>query len=491
MALLRAPWLWLLAATLAAALVFTAWPGLDLWFTGLFWSPQSGFFLHDWPPFLFVYRGLPILTWAIVLALLALFAIVTLAERPAGPFDRKTILFLLLSFALAPGLITNTMLKDHWGRARPSQVVEFGGTKSFSPALEPAGQCERNCSFVSGHGAMAFALIGFAFLPTTQRRRQRLGAAIFTFGGFVGLARIAQGGHFLSDTVFAALLSIGTAWALHRWIVEGDGLEQPAMQALGRAASSSMLQLRDSLVISASIRWRRWLGFNRACALAILVSALWFDRPIARRFEAPDDRLTAWFHAISDLGLGWGWLVASGGAALLLWLVGKAPRFREQRERFAAWALVPGFVFLSVALSGLAADIIKILVGRTRPKLLFLDGTYAWTGWATKADHWSFPSGHVTNVAALALALYFLWPRHMLAYAAFVALIALSRVGGAQHFLGDTIGSLWVAVLVTCYLRGVFLRSGISFADAKAGVIPPRPAVSWTRLLVPGRRGSP
>ncbi|MEI9985051.1 MAG: hypothetical protein WDN69_18755 [Aliidongia sp.] len=72
-----------------------------------------------------------------------------------------------------------------------------------------------------------------------------------------------------------------------------------------------------------------------------------------------------------------------------------------------------------------------------------------------------------------------------------MALIALSRIGGGQHFLGDTIGSLWIAVLVTCYLRGLFLRSGVTLADAKAGVIAPRPAVSWRRLLVPGRRGSP
>ncbi len=491
MAVLKAPWLWLLAATAVAAAVFTLWPGIDLWFTGLFWSPESGFFLHDWPPFLAVYRGLPILTWAIVLALLALLVIVTLAERPVGPFERKTILFLLLLFALAPGLIANTLLKDHWGRPRPSQVVEFGGTKPFTPALEPGGQCDRNCSFVSGHGAMAFSLIGFAFLPATSRRRRQVGAALFAFGSFVGLARIAQGGHFLSDTVFAALLATGTAWALHRWIVEADGLDAPVMQALGRATRSSALRLRDGITVSASIRWRRWLAFNLACALFILASWLWFDQPIARAFQAPDDRLTAWFHAIAELGLGVWWLVAFGGATLLCWLVGKAPRFRQQRERFAAWALVPGFIFLSVALSGLAADIVKLLVGRTRPKLFYADGTFALTGWATQADHWSFPSGHVTNIAALALALYFLWPRHLLAYVAFVALIMLARVGGGQHFLGDTIGSLWVAVLVTCYLRGVFLRSGVSLDDAKAGVIPPRPAVSWSRLLVPGRRGSP
>ncbi|MEI9985052.1 MAG: phosphatase PAP2 family protein [Aliidongia sp.] len=309
-------------------------------------------------------------------------------------FDRRHILFLLLSIAIGPGLLTNTVLKDHWGRARPSQVLEFGGSKSFTPALVPSGQCDRNCSFVSGHGAMAFSLIGFAFLPATRRRRRQVAAAALGFGAFVGLARIAQAGHFLSDTVFAALLVIGTAWLLHHWIVLRDGLEQPPMRWLGRTLLGGATRLRDAAIASADFRLRRWLTFNLACLLAIAVSALWIDRPLARHFETPDDRLTAWFHWISDLGLGWGWLVVFGGLALLLHLIGKAPRFREQRERFTAWALVPLFIFLSVALSGLAADLIKILVGRTRPKLFFLDGTYAWTGPAWRADHWSFPSGH-------------------------------------------------------------------------------------------------
>src|ERR1700733_11510529 len=105
MAVLKAPWLWLVAATLAAALLSTAAPGIDLWFSGLFWSPEQGFFLHDWPPFRWAYQALPAITWAIVLTLLALLAFVILAERRVGVFDRRHILFLLLSFAIGPGLL--------------------------------------------------------------------------------------------------------------------------------------------------------------------------------------------------------------------------------------------------------------------------------------------------------------------------------------------------------------------------------------------------
>ena len=38
-------------------------------------------------------------------------------------------------------------------------------------------------------------------------------------------------------------------------------------------------------------------------------------------------------------------------------------------------ALVPAFLLVSIAASGLAVDLLKVLFGRTRPKLLFADGT--------------------------------------------------------------------------------------------------------------------
>jgi lipid A 4'-phosphatase len=380
---MRALWRWLAAALVAAAL-FTTLPGLDLWVTGLFWSPEQGFFLRDWPPFRWAYATLPALTWAIIATLLALLAFVILAERPIGVFDRRRILFLLLSFAIGPGLLTNTVLKDHWGRARPSQVIEFGGGKSFTPALMPSDQCERNCSFVSGHGAMAFSLIGFAFLPATRRRRRQIAAAALGFGGFVGLARIAQGGHFLSDTVFAALLVSGTAWLLHRYVVEYRGLDRLPIGALRGGAR----RLGGFLMASAEIRWRRWFAFNLGCGAAIAASAAWLDRPLARYFHAEDDRLTGWFRWITEFGLGLGWLVASGGLALLLVMLGRTRHFARERERFAAWALVPGFVFLSVLFSGLSADIVKCLVGRTRPKLYFSEDSFAWTGLALRSMPW-------------------------------------------------------------------------------------------------------
>ena len=77
------------------------------------------------------------------------------ARRPAA--------FVLLLGLLVPGLLVNTVLKPNWNRARPRNVVEFGGTNEFQPILSPPGDHERH-SFPSGHVASASLMVAPAFL---------------------------------------------------------------------------------------------------------------------------------------------------------------------------------------------------------------------------------------------------------------------------------------------------------------------------------------
>jgi lipid A 4'-phosphatase len=131
--------------------------------------------------------------------------------------------FLILSLALGPGLLVNEVFKAESGRARPGQVEQFGGEKSFTPVFQPADQCTRNCSFVSGHAAMGFYLIGLAWVRQ-DRRWLWLGIAA---GALVGAARILQGGHFLSDVLFGFWVVYGVnvllaRWLLGRWSITGS-----------------------------------------------------------------------------------------------------------------------------------------------------------------------------------------------------------------------------------------------------------------------------
>lgn len=122
--------------------------------------------------------------------------------------------FLAAMLAIGPGLVANVIFKDNWGRARPRQVVEFGGKKQFTPPLVPARECARNCSFVSGEASSAFAPFFAAALLLPQVRITLLASGAF-MGLAAGLIRMSQGGHFLSDVLFAGIFMALTASALH------------------------------------------------------------------------------------------------------------------------------------------------------------------------------------------------------------------------------------------------------------------------------------
>lgn len=113
-------------------------------------------------------------------------------------------LFLAILLALGPGLLVNTLFKEYWGRPRPREVVQFGGKKEFLQPWEK-GIAHKGRSFPSGHSSAAFYLTSPFFL---YRRKKPRAAAFWMAGGLLfgvlmSVARITQGGHFLSDTLWA------------------------------------------------------------------------------------------------------------------------------------------------------------------------------------------------------------------------------------------------------------------------------------------------
>src|SRR5262249_4473180 len=151
--------------------------------------------------------------------------------------DRKALVFLVASMAAGPGLLANTILKDEWGRARPVQIEAFGGAHHFTPAPLPAAEGERNCSFVPGPPAPRFSLVAFAFLLPPGRSRRCGIVAALGFGALVGLGRIAQGAHFLSDVLYAGLLVYGVTALLYWWIVDSNSLAAPSFTRFYRLIS--------------------------------------------------------------------------------------------------------------------------------------------------------------------------------------------------------------------------------------------------------------
>jgi membrane-associated phospholipid phosphatase len=140
---------------------------------------------------------------------------------------RPLLLFVALTIAIGPGLVANVVLKDNWGRARPNQIVEFGGTKRFSPAWAVSDQCPKNCSFVSGDASFAVSLIALAWAWPVGLQRRRWIWRIGGFAAIVALMRMARGAHFLSDTVIGILLTLLIMLMLERLIFQGWWAKRP------------------------------------------------------------------------------------------------------------------------------------------------------------------------------------------------------------------------------------------------------------------------
>ncbi|MDE1147617.1 MAG: phosphatase PAP2 family protein [Azospirillaceae bacterium] len=215
----RAP-LWRALTWLAAGglLALLAWmvvsPGLDLAISGWFWTAANGFAWRADPVANVLHEAVQVGARVMAGALVLGTAWTAWRHRPLFGADARAWTFLLLSLAIGPGLIGNSILKDHWHRARPVQVVAFGGTAPYTPPLLPApkANCGRNCSFVAGDPVLAFFLHSFAY---TGRRRRTLFWGGLAVGAGVGLLRIGMGGHFFSDVMYAGVLAVLTSAVLH------------------------------------------------------------------------------------------------------------------------------------------------------------------------------------------------------------------------------------------------------------------------------------
>lgn len=198
------------------AVLFVAWPQLDLAVSGLFYRDGAWVLGRDSAWLYLPYHGLPRVGQALLLGLGVLFALGAFRRFPRLQAQRTGIGFLLAAALLGPVLLVDAGLKEYSGRARPFNISEFGGSKQFSPAFIPADQCTKNCSFVSGHVATAAFVMAFGWLGAPAVRRRWLIASL-ACAGFFALVRLLPGGHFLSDTIFAWFATYFSLW-LTEWL---------------------------------------------------------------------------------------------------------------------------------------------------------------------------------------------------------------------------------------------------------------------------------
>jgi undecaprenyl-diphosphatase len=161
--------------------------------------------------------------------------------------------------------------------------------------------------------------------------------------------------------------------------------------------------------------------------------------------------------------LGEGWVIAVAGVAVSgLLCLGK--RFRGARLVF--------LVALVSLLTGLSGTLLRTVVGRTRPNSDIPQGVYGmWHGSkfvAGKSDYGSFPSGHATTVAGLAVAAWMFSRKLGGVSWVYAVMVSLGRVvQGAHHFSDVVAGTLlagllapWMVILVSALMDRLGRKAG-------------------------------
>jgi lipid A 4'-phosphatase len=200
--------------------VFINFSKIDLYFTNLFYSTSLHFFLKNNMVNIFIHDVVyDTVTICCMTCIIMLIIVAVTKKAIAGWLGNRQIIYLILALLIGPGIVVNTICKNNlFGRARPSQIVEFGGNKQFSPAMVISDQCQKNCSFPSGHASLGFYFTAIAFIAP-KHKKLIFGLALI-FGSVVGASRIVHGSHFISDIIFAALFVIYINYVLW-WCIFG------------------------------------------------------------------------------------------------------------------------------------------------------------------------------------------------------------------------------------------------------------------------------
>ena len=213
-----------LTIAVVTGVIFGLYPELDLRIARYFYAVEDAnhnmFALRLYPPLMFARNvGLWIGTLLVAPAVVAVVVKLILPRRRLL-ISGRAIAFLIGTMILAPGLLVNVLLKDHWGRPRPIDVTQFGGSDRFVPWWDPRGSCPSNCAFVSGDVAGAFWTIAPAALAPPQWRAIAYGMALAVGTGMAAI-RVMAGAHFPSDVIFAGLFTYFIIWTIfaviYRW----------------------------------------------------------------------------------------------------------------------------------------------------------------------------------------------------------------------------------------------------------------------------------
>lgn len=221
-------------------------------------------------------------------------------------------------------------------------------------------------------------------------------------------------------------------------------------------------------------------------ALAILLTAVFVDGPSVPWVRSRPTWVNDAFQAITGFGKGKWTLVPTALLGLIL-LCGDWQRV--DRSTRLAWSTIGAlafYLFVAVAGSGIAVNIIKPIVGRVRPLVREAVDPFNFDPFRLGYSHASFPSAHATTVGALIVAGWLILPRWRLPILVVGIVLAASRTMIGAHYPSDVVAGLFVGGAFAYGLARFLAGTGYGFSHRPQGSLRARTEIIRGAF---GRRG--
>lgn len=151
-----------------------------------------------------------------------------------------------------------------------------------------------------------------------------------------------------------------------------------------------------------------------------------------------------------------------------IWIVGAAIGiiygfYKEEAKSYISKFLA---LVLSLAASGLLVTLLKIMVGRYRPRAWVHQGIYSFDPFGVAYSKCSFPSGHSQTIFAVMVSLAFIFPKGRWIFLGLALLVSATRIALTNHFISDVIVGAYIgtlmAILFYHYRETVLAKIGLS-----------------------------
>jgi membrane-associated phospholipid phosphatase len=167
------------------------------------------------------------------------------------------------------------------------------------------------------------------------------------------------------------------------------------------------------------------------------IAALVIDRRLAHFIY---DHVNARFHkrldSITHYAKAGHWLAAAILALIVAAIFHHFDLLNQEAEMMISYSIA----FIASLMVGSAVlHVIKLVLGRRRPRDDMEMGLYGFVPFAFNTDYNSFPSGHALTICCVAVIFTCVWPMLWPVWFSVAALLAVTRALLTAHFLSDVL----------------------------------------------------